>query len=412
MPRPLLLFFLLAILTNAHAAPMIDLGIDTLRESGYAKLQGKRVGLLTHPAGVDKYGRPTWKVLADAPEVNLVALYGPEHGIDGHAAANEYVAHTTHGPTGLPAYSLYDKHRKPSPEMLNSIDIMVIDLQDLGVRSYTYVSAMKKAMEACFEQDVEVMVLDRPNPLGGLKVDGPPLDPQWKSYVGEFLVPYVHGMTIGELAIMAKKQPGVLDVSDETRRKGKLLVVPMGGWKRSMLWPDTGLKWVPTSPAIPDLSAAMGYSMTGLGTYVGDWRHGVGTQYNFRLLTYPGRSPAFIKRALEAERIPGLGYELTDGKTTRGASVPGVYLTVTNWQALDPCAISAYMMRLACQWSPSNPFANIGEKRRGFLIHMGDPAWLDELSTRGANARVELFLQEWSRQAKAFQQRSQAYWLY
>lgn len=412
MPRLLTILILLAA-TLAHAAPMIDLGIDTLRRNGFEHLRGKRVGLLTHPAGVDKNGVPTWQILAAAPEVNLVALYGPEHGLEGVALANEKVGHATHQATGLPAYSLYGETRKPTPEMLKDIDIMVVDLQDLGVRSYTYVSCMKYAMAACFEQGIEFMVLDRPNPLGGLKVDGPPLDPAWKSYVGEFPVPYVHGLTIGELAVMCKKQPGVLDVSDDVRRRGKLMVVPMRGWKRSMLWPQTGLTWRPTSPAIPDLSAAMGYSMTGLGAYVGKWSHGVGTEYNFRLLSYPGRSPLALERALAAQNIPGLAFPQAVSRNKRGDEFAGVYVQVTNWNELRPTAVSFYMMRLACQWSDQNPFANLDEKtRRGFLIHMGDPAWLEELQTHGANARVEMFLDRWTVEAIQYQQQSQRYWLY
>lgn len=411
MRLPLLLIALLTA-TLAHARPMIDLGIDTLRREGFAHLEGKRVGLLTHPAGVDKNGVPTWQILKAAPEVNLVALYGPEHGLEGLAVANEKVGHATHRPSGLPAYSLYGEHRKPSPEMLREIDIMVVDLQSVGTRSYTYISCMKLAMAACFENNVEFMVLDRPNPLGGLKVDGPGLDPAWKSYVGEFEVPYVYGMTIGELAVMCKKAPGVLGVSESIRERGRLYVVPMGGWKRWMLWPDTGLTWVQTSPAVPDLSAAMGYPMTGLGTYVGKWSHGVGTQYNFRLLSYSGVSPEAVYRALAAARIPGLGFQPATGQNKAGTDFPGVYLTIDDWNALPTTAVSFYMMRLACQWSDENPFVHIGDKKRGFLIHMGDPAWLEELQTRGANARVEMFLEKWRREALEFQNRSRQYWLY
>ncbi|WP_309399735.1 DUF1343 domain-containing protein [Cerasicoccus maritimus] len=410
--RPLLLLLLLTMLNLAHAAPKIDLGIDTLRENGFEHLKGKRVGLLSHPAGVDKYGHPSWQVLAQAPQVNLVALFGPEHGIDGKYKADEKVDHATHAPTGLPAYSLYGGHRKPTAEMLAKIDILVIDLQDLGVRSYTYISCMKYVMEACFERNVEVMVLDRPNPLGGLKVDGPPMVKEYMSYVGAFQVPYVYGMTIGEVAVMSKKQPGVLDISEQARKNGRLLVVPMKGWRRDMLWPQTGLKWTPTSPAIPDLSAAMGYPMTGLGAYIGKWGHGVGTEYNFRMIYYPGHSPEAIKRTLETYRIPGLGYQVTSSKNAKGTDFPGVYLLVTDWDRLDPCAISAYMMRLACQWSPQNPFVHIGNQKTIFLKHLGDPRWLEELQTRGANARVDLFLQDWKRQAIEFQQQSRKYWLY
>ncbi|MGE9295223.1 MAG: DUF1343 domain-containing protein [Puniceicoccales bacterium] len=397
----------------AFAASSIDLGIDTLRKSGFKNLEGKRVGLLTHPAGVDRNGTPTWKVLKDAPQVNLVALFGPEHGVDGKAQANEYVPSRTHTPTGLPAYSLYDKTRKPTPEMLAGIDILVIDLQDVGVRSYTYVSAMKNAMEACFQQGVGVMVLDRPNPLGGLKVDGPPLDPKFESYVGEFPVPYVHGLTIGELSFLAKRTPGVLDISDTDRQNGQLLIVPMGGWKRSMLWPQTGLKWVPTSPAIPDLGAVMGYAMTGLGCQLGGFRHGVGTQYPFRLLSYPGRSPESVMRALQAHNIKGLSFQLTDGKTPAGGTVPGVYVRVTDWNQLKPTEISFHMMRLACAWSPENPFsAATPQQQLLFNKHVGSEAWFNALTQDGANVDVDRFVNEWSRLAYDYQLNSRKFWLY
>ena len=174
--------------------------------------------------------------------------------------------------------------------MLVGLDALIIDLQDVGVRSYTYVSCMRYAMEACFENGVEVVILDRPNPLGGLKVDGPPLDREWRSYVGAFHVPYVHGLTIAELARIAKNTPGWMETPEQIRKNGKLTVIPMRGWRRNMLWTKTGLRWVPTSPYIPDLSAVLGYAMTGLGAQEGGFSHGIGTPYPFRLLRYKGLS--------------------------------------------------------------------------------------------------------------------------
>ena len=139
-------------------------------------------------------------------------------------------------------------------------------------------------MEACFENKVEVVVLDRPNPLGGLKLAGPMIDPEWISYVGAFPMPFVHAMTIAELALWAKKTPGILKVDDSVRKSGRLLVVPMKGWKRSMTWPATGLDWHATSPNIPTLDAVAGYPMTGLGAQLGKFKHGIGTEFPFRLL--------------------------------------------------------------------------------------------------------------------------------
>ena len=183
--------------------------------------------------------------------------------------------------TGLPVYSLYGKYRSPTAKMLQGLDAMVVDLQDVGVRSYTYVSCMLRTMEACFQHGVEVVILDRPNPLGGRKVDGPLLDKEWRSYVGDFFVPYVHGLTIAELARMAKHTPGWMRVTESQRRSGKLTVIPMENWNRDMQWPATGLQWTATSPYIPNLSAVLGYSMTGLGAQVGGFSHGIGTLIHF-----------------------------------------------------------------------------------------------------------------------------------
>ncbi|SVB96826.1 uncharacterized protein METZ01_LOCUS249680, partial [marine metagenome] len=222
---------LLACSGTLTGAAKIGLGIDHLERIKFGVLQGKRVGLLTHPAGRNAAGESSVEVLRRAPNVRLVALFGPEHGIYGDEKAAVPVDDKIDARTRLPVFSLYGKYRKPTKQMLGRIDVLVIDLQDVGVRCYTYVSCMRYAMEACFENGVEVVVLDRPNPLGGVLVDGPPMDKKWMSYVGAFQIPFVHGLTIGELALYAKKTPGVLKVEEKLRRGGKLAVVPMLGWK-------------------------------------------------------------------------------------------------------------------------------------------------------------------------------------
>lgn len=414
LPTLLILAFATLLTPILHAQnARILLGIDHLEQARFAPLQGKRVGLLTHPAGVNRYGKSTIDVLRHAPGVNLVALFGPEHGIYGDEKANQPIEDRIDSRTGLPVYSLYGKYRKPTPEMLKGLDALVIDLQDLGVRSYTYVSCMRLAMEACFEQGVEVIVLDRPNPLGGHKVDGPFLEEQWKSYVGAYRVPYVHGLTIGELALMAKSLPGWLNISEEAHRKGKLTVIPMKGWTRNMLWPDTGLNWVPTSPAIPDLSAAMGYSMTGLGAQLGGFQHGYGTAYPFRLLTYPNKSPEQIKAALDAEHIPGIELKVVDYKDARGKNARGVYVIVTDWQRLRPTEISFHMMRLAARWSHGNPFADARDSQANlFNKHVGSTEWWKELVKRGENARVEQFINDWATRNEIFRTHSRKFHIY
>ncbi|WOO42437.1 DUF1343 domain-containing protein [Rubellicoccus peritrichatus] len=394
--------------------PKVMLGIDVLEEMDFKPLKGRKVGLLTHPAGVNRYGKSTIDILNEAPGVDLVALYGPEHGIDGKAKANEYVSSYTDPRTGLPVYSLYNENRKPKPEMLKDINVMVIDLQDLGVRSYTYVSAMRKTIEACFEAGIPVVILDRPNPLGGLKVDGPPLEAHLKSYVGAYRVPYVHGLTIGELAKMSKQVPGVLEVSEEVRKRGKLYVIPMKGWTRDMKWPDTGLGWVPTSPAIPDLSAALGYSMSGLGAQLGDFSHGYGSPFPFRLLNHPAKTPQELSMVLDGHNIAGLKFKPVRGVGVDGKNYSGVYVILDDWDSLRPTELSFHMMRLAAEWSEDgNPFRNAtSQQKRLYKIHVGSEPWWTEISSKGERASVENFIDEWTIMAKRFQDQSKSLWLY
>ncbi|MEO0509857.1 MAG: DUF1343 domain-containing protein [Verrucomicrobiota bacterium] len=402
---------LCTILAPSINAARIHLGIDVLEQGGFRAIAGKRVGLLTHPAGVNRIGESSIDVLRRAPNVHLVALFGPEHGIYGNEKANVPIQNKIDARTGLPVFSLYGDYRKPTPEMLRNLDALVVDLQDVGVRSYTYVSCMRYAMEACFQQGVEVVILDRPNPLGGLKVDGPSLDREWRSYVGAFHVPYVHGLTIAELARIAKNTSGWMNIPDDVRRRGKLSIIPMRGWHRDMLWPDTGLKWTPTSPYVPDLSAVLGYAMTGLGAQEGGFSHGIGTPYPFRLLRHEGKSAAQVKRALEARSIPGLSFRIVQTQSAAGAPVEGVYVSVHDWSAVRPTEISFHMMQITEAWTPGNTFAEASNPGL-FNKHVGSTAWWNEISQRGSRARVSYFVEGWAKNAFRFRESAKRFWIY
>ena len=409
------------------------LGIDVLESGGFLPLRGKRVGLLTHPAGVDRHGVSTIDVLRRAPGMRLVALYSVEHGLYDQFAANQKYADQLDPRTGLMNYSLYRQggSHKPTLEQLRGIDALVIDLQDIGVRAYTFTSAMKVAMEACFQNNIEVVVLDRPNPLGGLKVDGPMLDPQWSSqpgrdnYLGEFPVPYVHGLTIGELARMAKYQPGVLHIPEAVRARGHLIVIPMTGWRRGMRWPDTGLTWVPTSPLIPDFSAVVGDPMTGLGCFMGEplgdpprrlggFSHGVGKLYPFRGISNRFVKSEVLERELDALNLPGLGFRrvsVPDPKTGKPAT--GLYIEVTDWDEWRPTELSFYLMKLDCKYSPRNPFAAASPQIATlFLHHMGSTAFFEDIAAHGTRVNVDAYVREWQARAKIYQEQSRRYWLY
>ena len=406
----ILLLTLILLGVNLWAEPVL-LGIDVLEKNHFQVLKNKRFALLTHPAGVNRHGISTIQVLKNAPNCQLVALFGPEHGIYGDEAANVPIDNRIDHRTGLPVYSLYGRYRKPSAKMLRGLDALVIDLQDIGVRSYTYVSCMRYAMEACFESDIEVIVLDRPNPLGGLKVDGPPMDPEWMSYVGAFQVPYVHGLTIAELARMAKYQAGCLQIDERTRKKGRLRIVPMQGWQRHMRWPQTGLRWIPTSPYIQNLSAVLGYAMTGLGAQIGDFSHGIGTPYPFRLLRYKGKSSQELLHALKKRRLPGLDFQIIQTESKQGAAVEGVFVLVTDWERVRPTELSFHMMQLTALWAGKAIYAQ-SKHAALFNKHVGSSAWWSALTNKGAQLHLNTFIQDWERSAARFQQRSKIYQLY
>jgi uncharacterized protein YbbC (DUF1343 family) len=397
---------------QAPVAPLtgkVMLGIDVLAAEGFARLKGLRCGLVTHRAGVNGLGQRTADVLARAPGVKLVKLFGPEHGIDGVAKADVSVGHAKDARTGLPVYSLYGATRRPTPEMLSGLDVIVIDFQDIGARSYTYISCMRYVIEACFSlpRPVRVVVLDRPNPLGGDKVDGPFLDRKWRSYVGAYETPYVHGLTIGEIARWAVATPGVLELDEATRRRGTLEVVTLRGWRRSMTWNLTGLNWTATSPMINSSKAALGYAMSGLGCMDSGFSHSSPADQNFRFLTYPRRKAADLMAAF-GNAVPGLVLQ----PQQQADGTQGVYLAVGDWPQLRPTAISLFMLRQACAWAP-NPFDGLSTgKRELFIKHLGSEAFFDELRTQGARIDLARWMQRWDGDAAAFRARTAPFRLY
>ncbi|MEO6568683.1 MAG: DUF1343 domain-containing protein [Opitutaceae bacterium] len=399
----------------------VMLGIDTLEADGFSAVKGKRIGLLTNPAGVNRRGVSTIDVLRNAPGVKLVALYAVEHGIYNEQPAQKTFNDAVDARTGLPIFSLYNdknpRRFRPTPQQLKSIDALVIDLQDIGTRSYTFSGAMKTAMEACFENGKELIVLDRPNPLGGLKVDGPSLDAEFMSDVGRFRVPYVHGLTIGELArmTMALQPPNGISISEEVRARSKLTVIPMRGWKREMRWAETGLTFLPTSTLIQDFAAVIGYPMVGLGANNNSgFTHGIGKEYPFRGIYFKGKTAEQLEKDLNALRLPGIKFRKVAGVDDKSQPVTGVYVEVSDWDDWNPTELNFHLMRLACRYAGTNPFAKLKgtPQERTFNIHVGSKAWWDALTRDGAKVDVEGFLRDWRDKAKVYQQQSKKYWLY
>lgn len=279
-------------------------GVETLIEQGFRPIAGMRVGLITNPTGVTSDLRSTVDVLHDASQVNLVKLFGPEHGVRGEFPAGERVGHTTDAVTGLPVYSLYGRTRKPTPEMLDGLDALVFDIQDIGSRSYTYISTLTLAMEAAAEQGIAFVVLDRPNPLGGDRIEGRPLDPAYKSFVGQLPIPYCHGMTLGEIAQMVNGEHWL-----DGGRQCELTIIPMRGWKRDMLFSDTKLPWVPSSPHIPRSDTAFFYAATGIMGELRVISEGVGYPLPFELIGRPGLKAHTFAAELNRRNLRGVQFQ-------------------------------------------------------------------------------------------------------
>lgn len=340
MPAKLLFRLLLLAASTAPAFAQVLPGIDVLRARGFDALRGKRVGLITNQTSRTASGEPTRSVLAHAAGVQLVALFAPEHGIDGTIGAGKKVGTTKDRLTGLPVYSLYGATRKPTPEMLRGLDALVFDLQDIGCRSYTYLSTMAKGMEAAGEAGIEFIVLDRPNPLGGQRVEGPPIEKEWISFVGQFPVPYAHGLTAGEMASMANDRGWLAS-------RCRLVVVPMKGWSRSMVWPDTGLRWNQTSPNIPNAMSPFYYAATGIAGNLGNLDLGIGTGAPFQRFAAPGIDAVGMARRLTAE-FPSLRF----GPITLGEGRSGVAIGIPPRTNANLSALNIFLMSEAMRVSP------------------------------------------------------------
>ncbi|WP_298825030.1 DUF1343 domain-containing protein [uncultured Planococcus sp.] len=375
-----------------------ELGIEVLMEEQKELISGKNVGLITNPTGVDQELNSIVDLLDKDPEVNLTALYGPEHGVRGDAQAGQYVDYYIDEVTGVPVYSLYGKTRKPTPEMLEGIDVLIFDIQDVGARFYTYIYTMALAMEAAEEQGIPFIVLDRPNPLGGTKVEGPVLDPAFASFVGQYAIPLRHGMTVGELAEFFNAEIGI---------GADLTVVEMMGWKRNSFYDETGLQFVPPSPNMPTLDTALVYPGTALieGTNVSEGR---GTTKPFEFIGAPFINSTELAEALNALELPGVSFRaasFTPAFSKHASQLShGIQVHVTDRESYLPIETGLHIVKTIYDLYPEQV------QLTAFFNNLIGNDWISQGIKEGMT--VEEMKERWQGELKEFKEVRREYLLY
>ena len=410
LEKTLLLLFLCLSLGAQAQKIHIKTGIEVLKSQNFRYLEGKRVGLITNPTGVDNELRSTIDILHEAPNVNLVALYGPEHGVRGDVHAGDHVSDQRDPATGLPVYSLYGKTRKATPEMLKDVDVLVYDIQDIGCRSFTYISTLGLAMEAAAENGKELIVLDRPNPLGGLKVEGNLTEDDCISFVSQFKIPYVYGLTCGELALM---------LNGERMLTGgvqcNLTVIKMKGWKRRMDYTATGLQWIPSSPHIPHPHSAFFYPVSGILGELGYMSIGVGYTIPFQMFAAPWAEADKLADALNALHVPGVIFRPIYLKpfysVGQGQQLQGVQVHITDYARAPLSPLQFLVMQeVARLWPDRSVFDHADKGRFAMFDKVCGSRQIRERFTK--TNRWEDIRPYWEKDVESFRRLSKKYYLY
>ena len=375
-------------------------GLDVFLADVPTALRGKRIGLIANHSAIDREGRPAIDLIAARKDLKLVALFAGEHGIRGTAAAGAKVEDERDSKTGLPIYSLYKtEDRGPTDSMLTNVDALVYDLQEVGGRTWTYVSTMALSMTAARRKGIPFVVLDRPNPIGGEIVEGAPLDPKFASFVGMYSIPARHGMTVGELATLFNTRFGI---------GANLIVIKAANWKRSMWFEDTGLPWVNPSPNLRSPNALKNYPGTVYfeGTNLTEGR---GTERPFEQIGAPWLNAPEVVRVMNAKTLPGIRFEAITmaveptAAKHKGLTIPGIRFVITDSSAYRPVRSALTL---------------IDEIRRQ---HTADFRWTGSIDRLAGTDRVRLaieagtlpaLLDEWDRAAAAFRQQTSAVRMY
>lgn len=384
----------------------VRLGLQVFLDERAAAMAGARLGLVACPSSVDRALRSSVERLHQHPAIELVALFGPEHGLRGEAQAGAPVDSYQDALTGLPVHSLYGATQRPSPEALRGLDAIIIDLQDGGVRFYTFLATALYVMAAAAQAGCQVILLDRPAPISGARVEGPMLDAEFASFVGPYPMPIRYGMTIGELARLANEEYGI---------NCDLTVVPMTGWRRDMWFDDTGLPFVPSSPNLPTLDAMTLYPGACLieGTNVSEGR---GTTRPFEYIGAPWIEAERLSEAMNERELAGLRFRPVYFAPTfskyQGELCAGVHIYVTDREKYQPVAMILHLLHALIAHYPDHfawraPWTD-GAKAPIDLL-CGGPALREDLDARRP---IDEMIASWQAESAAFLRMRQQYLLY
>ena len=408
MKKNIVFGFLAAIALTLGA--QVKPGVEVLRDNGFEMLRGKRVGLITNPTGVDNKLKSTVDILAEAPDVKVVALYAPEHCVRGDFHAGDKVENAIDSATGIPVYSIYGKYRKPSPEMLKDIDVLVYDIQDNGCRSYTFISTMGLAMEACAELGKEFVVLDRPNPISGNKIEGNLTEPDCVSFVSQFPIPYLYGLTPGELARYLNEESLL-----KNGVKVDLTVVPVEGYDRSMDFRATGMPWVLPSPHMPVPESVIYYPVSGILGELYCISIGVGYTEPFKLFAADWIDAEKLTERLNARNLPGMMFRPIHIRpfysTGQGKNYEGVEVYVTDVEKAPLSLTQFYVMEELADMYPDKKIFDIADPKRFNMFDKvcGSKQIRERFTKNYKTADIEGY---WNKDNEGFRKASSKYYLY
>ncbi len=408
--RHTLFFAILILVQTSLCAQKVQTGLEVLQNNLFKPLANKQVGLITNPTGINSRFESTIDILHQAPNVNLKAMYSPEHGVRGDYSAGDKVGFFTDPKTNVPVYSLHGKHKKPTPDMLKGIDVLVYDIQDIGSRSYTYISTLGLAMEAAAENNIKMVVLDRPNPLGGIKMEGLVTEPDFISFVSQFPIPYVHGMTVGELALFLNGEKLLKD-----GLQCKLEIIKMDGWQRTMTFEDTGLPWVPSSPHIPHAHSASFYPVSGILGELYVVSIGVGYTLPFQLFAAEWMDADSLADNLNTLQIEGLHFRPVHYKpyysVSKGQLIHGVQVHFTDYEKAPLSLIQFYVLQEAHKlWPEKNVFELCEPARLSMFDKVsGSDRIRKEFTKRWLVKDIE---ELWYKDIKSFKKKAEHYFLY